>query len=532
MKFKSPSNAGNVLIVSIVTCMLMGMGLASYLTLVQSQNRMVMRSRTWNAAIPAAEAGIEEALTHLNVCGDDYRATNGWSWTDKQFVITRKFENFRYSVGLDSSNQPIILSTGYVQNAQGVSEVQRIVRVATTRVRSGMRGMIALNNITMNGKTEADSFDSEDPKFSNNGKYDPNLRKDNSYVGAVHGDLDTGGGQVFGTIATGPTGKAFGNAGDKQWLSNQRGIQPGHYENDLNISFPAAQVPFKGGASYPETAINLVKTNLTYLQTQITTNVMPYPVPASGVTQTTGLVTSVAYPQSQKRVWTNTTFVSSTTLPLAGTFLGVVVPRIVTTGAKDKRGTWYDYEQITGYSYPTMLYTYNASVTNAVTESKTYDYVLRTGNYQMFSLTMSGDESMIILGDAVLYIEGNFSMTGKSQLTIAQGGSLKLYVGGSSTKFAGNGIVNETSDASKFSYFGLPSNTSLAMSGNASFTGTIYAPNADFSLNGGGNDIYDFVGASVTRSVAMHGHFNFHYDEALGRKGGRPLYRVASWNEI
>src|SRR5215203_6385482 len=130
MKIKSHSNAGNVLVISIVTCMLMGMGLASYLTLVQSQNRMVMRSRTWNAAIPAAEAGIEEALTHLNVCGDDYRATNGWTWTDNQFVMSRTLKNFRYSVGLDSSNQPVILSTGYVQNAQGVSEVKRIVRVA------------------------------------------------------------------------------------------------------------------------------------------------------------------------------------------------------------------------------------------------------------------------------------------------------------------------------------------------------------------------------------------------------------------
>jgi hypothetical protein len=532
MKIKSRSDAGNVLVISIVTCMLMGMGLASYLTLVQSQNRMVMRSRTWNAAIPVAEAGIEEALTHLNVCGDSNRATNGWSWIDQQFVISRTFDNFRYSVGLDSSNQPIIFSTGYVQNAQGVREVSRIVRVATTRFRSGMRGMIALQNITMNGQTEADSFDSEDPKFNTNGRYDPNLRKDGSYVGSVHGSLDTGGGQVLGTVATGPKGNVSANAGDFQWLSSQRGIQPGHYENDLNLSFPAAEVPFKGGASYPETAVTVVRTNIADTLSQITTNVYPSPEPASGVTKSVSLYTTTTNPEGQKGVVTNTSFTSSKTTPAPGTYVGAVVTRVVTTGAKVSRGTWYDYARITGYSYPTTVYTYNLTSANVTTTTDNYNYVLRTGNYQMYSVTMSGDETMIVLGDAVLYVEGNFSMTGKSRLIIAPGASLKLYVGGPSAKFAGNGIMNENADATKFSYFGLPSNTELAFSGNASLTGSIYAPNADFTLNGGGNDVYDFVGASVTRSVAMHGHFNFHYDEALGRKGGRTLYRVASWNEI
>jgi hypothetical protein len=170
-------------------------------------------------------------------------------------------------------------------------------------------------------------------------------------------------------------------------------------------------------------------------------------------------------------------------------------------------------------------------MTNLVRTTNTYDYVLRTGNYQMDSLSMASAESMLVIGDAVLYVPGNISMTGNSQITIIPGASLKLYAGGD-TKLAGNGISNEGGDANKFSYYGLPGNTSLAVSGNASFTGTIYAPNADFSLNGSGNTEYDFVGASVTKSVAMHGHFHFHYDEKLGRSGGKTRYSVASWNEL
>jgi hypothetical protein len=42
----------------------------------------------------------------------------------------------------------------------------------------------------------------------------------------------------------------------------------------------------------------------------------------------------------------------------------------------------------------------------------------------------------------------------------------------------------------------------------------------------------DLIGASVTGSVAMMGHFNFHYDERLGRIAGPIRYRAASWNEL
>jgi hypothetical protein len=79
--------------------------------------------------------------------------------------------------------------------------------------------------------------------------------------------------------------------------------------------------------------------------------------------------------------------------------------------------------------------------------------------------------------------------------------------------------MNLNQDASKYSIYGLPSCTSISLSGNAAFTGTIYAPGADLSLNGGGNNVYDCVGAVVVNNAYFHGHFNFHYDEWLGRNG-------------
>jgi hypothetical protein len=96
----------------------------------------------------------------------------------------------------------------------------------------------------------------------------------------------------------------------------------------------------------------------------------------------------------------------------------------------------------------------------------------------------------------------------------------------------GNGVINQSGQASNFSYYGLPSNTAVAFGGNDAFVGTIYAPNADFTLGGGGNDNLDFIGASVTKTVKMNGHYHFHYDEDLARAGDKRGYVPASWTEL
>ena len=102
---------------------------------------------------------------------------------------------------------------------------------------------------------------------------------------------------------------------------------------------------------------------------------------------------------------------------------------------------------------------------------------------------------------------------------------------GQTFTLSGNDTV-DGGNAANLAYYGLPSNTTLSFTGNASFTGTIYAPEADFKLGGGGNNTYDFVGASVTSSVTMNGHFNFHYDENLNKAGPVLGYVARAWVEL
>jgi hypothetical protein len=83
-----------------------------------------------------------------------------------------------------------------------------------------------------------------------------------------------------------------------------------------------------------------------------------------------------------------------------------------------------------------------------------------------------------------------------------------------------------------FQFYGLPSNNTVSWNGNNTYVGTVYAPEADFSLGGGGNSIMDYQGSAVTMSASLNGHFNVHYDENLKRNGPPSGFTVATWQEL
>jgi hypothetical protein len=186
---------------------------------------------------------------------------------------------------------------------------------------------------------------------------------------------------------------------------------------------------------------------------------------------------------------------------------------------------------VTFFDIP-VPYTTGLTPTSGSVGGTNYNYVLATGNYKMAQLDMKGQDDMCVAGNAVLYITDKISIAGQAVIYISPGASLTLYMGGASTSLGGNGMVNSNTSATNFSYYGLPSNTSISLSGNAAFTGVIYAPNAALTMGGGGSTSYDFVGASVTGSVRLNGHYTFHYDEAVGRNGPAKGCIVTSWREL
>jgi hypothetical protein len=188
----------------------------------------------------------------------------------------------------------------------------------------------------------------------------------------------------------------------------------------------------------------------------------------------------------------------------------------------------------TNVDIPDATAPYTVATATALTNQKyppvtgpTYDFILGTGNYRLSDF----HGKVLVMGTANLIVDNSFNFSGGDGITISPGASLSVYVGVQNASLGGNGVQNQ-GDAMSFIYYGLKSNTSLSFGGNSSFTGTIYAPYADFKLGGSGSTDYDFVGASVTKTVTMTGHFHFHYDESLSRRFPIREYVVFSWNEL
>jgi hypothetical protein len=157
---------------------------------------------------------------------------------------------------------------------------------------------------------------------------------------------------------------------------------------------------------------------------------------------------------------------------------------------------------------------------NARVNGQVYDYIiLNGGNY-----SIPGDVSTngIYIGTNAsvwLLVNGSVNLSGQCRIHVSYGASLRVFMNAASFTLGGQGVINENGNASSFYYFGMRWNTNLVAGANANFVGTIYAPEADFSIGGGDSGIYDFIGASVTKSVSLNGKFRFHFDENLERNG-------------
>jgi hypothetical protein len=209
--------------------------------------------------------------------------------------------------------------------------------------------------------------------------------------------------------------------------------------------------------------------------------------------------------------------------PPAGSYVGAITTV----------GSWRYFNKVTGYTYPaTVSYTYSLSATNSAMVTNTYSSILSADRYEVSNLRMSGTDKILVTGTNVtLYIRHDFEMTGQSQIDVAPGASIRFITEGD-VNLSGQGIINYNLDASKYSIYGMPTTHSIAISGNAAFTGVIYAPDADVTMSGGGSTVYDIVGAIISKTANLNGHFHFHYDEALGRARIQSKYNVASWREI
>jgi len=158
MKIKTNKQPqGSMLLVTMLTAFIVGMALASYLTLVSVQNQSTLRSQSWNSAVPVMEAGVEEALTALQYYGTTNLASGGWTLNsyDGFYHTTSTLRNgnsqngYSYDVGikrpaLGQPDQPIIESLGYAPApcsccAAGATEPRHILQRRLMELQTSLR---------------------------------------------------------------------------------------------------------------------------------------------------------------------------------------------------------------------------------------------------------------------------------------------------------------------------------------------------------------------------------------------------------
>ena len=424
----------SVLVISLVTAVIIGIVLGSYLFLIHTQNLSVARSQAWNTALAIAEAGVEEALAELNpgITNKPRFGVPGWNLSNGYWVLAtnRTLANGFYGVKFTATNFPTIYSTGYTRAPISGQLISRVVEVQTGAQRLFPVGMAARLTVDLNGNNiSIDSYDSSMTNLFPGGLWNAANRRDNGDVASAAvqntANFTIANANIRGRVRTGPgtvpTIGPNGSVGDNGWVGGgSTGIKPGWWMDDFNMDFPDVLPPFSSGAAL-----------------------------SSG-----------------------------------------------TTGGTN------------------------------------YTYLLGTGDYMVNgTLTVANNQVLAVAPgeNAVLYVTGNLDLKNGSVVYIAPNATLKVFVGGASGSMY---MINTTGDANAFQYYGLPGNTSLTWSGNQTYVGTVYAPNADFVLGGGGNNNYDYQGATVVKNVRMNGHFNVHYDENLGRRGPLGTLAMTSWREL
>src|SRR5262245_17906603 len=126
MKTQRSREGGNTLIAVLVLTAVIVIALGSYLNLASTEHKTTHRSLAWNAALPLAEAGVEEALAHLNLNKTNFAADG---WTTNHFKH-RSLDNDYFDVRFDGSPGGLvtIYSTGAVQWLDG-KYITRSVKV-------------------------------------------------------------------------------------------------------------------------------------------------------------------------------------------------------------------------------------------------------------------------------------------------------------------------------------------------------------------------------------------------------------------
>ena len=277
-----------------------------YLSLIQQQNTLSVRSQAWNLAIAVTEAGIEEGLQAIN--SNTNLVSSEWTYDDPYYCRSNNMldgNSYVVQIKGPATLVPEITSRSYINlpalaaapsrsmfaavglPSGGSATVSRAVRVTCSRNPTTLftAAMVSKYTIDLKGNgVAADSFDSSDPAKSTNGKYDATKYTGNFGDVATIDSLIVGvqNANIYGKLHTGPAGGYAlgpqGGVGTHAWqAANGGGLQPGYFLQDANFTFPDTTLPNTTGYLTPQPGDVVTTTFPVTTNSVIATN---YPSPA------------------------------------------------------------------------------------------------------------------------------------------------------------------------------------------------------------------------------------------------------------
>jgi len=257
------SERGGVLITTIVFCLLVGIALTAYLSMLKTRHKFTHRSQVWNSCVATCEAGLEEAMSHINYSGTSSNfAINGWTFSGGAYRKQRDINGGFVRMAIDTAIPPTLLVTGYMRAPTQTNYIVRAIQVKTKMNQRFPHALLGKGNIQCNSSgARCDSFDSTDPTKSTGGQYDPAKAQDKATIATTtkaNGAIDIGNLALYGKAGTGPGGTVSinnnGNVGSTAWNDNPVNdgkIQPGHVTDDVNMYVPQPTLPSFFGNNLP-----------------------------------------------------------------------------------------------------------------------------------------------------------------------------------------------------------------------------------------------------------------------------------------
>jgi hypothetical protein len=263
---RSRQTRGSVLIVAMLLVAVIGLSLASYLSLNLNSTRLSQRSYMATAAMNLADTGVEEAVWSIN------QAVAGGSgaWTDWASVGTndrrRNFTGFTLGAGLTGNvrvfvenatltSAPRVAARATITPPQG-APVEKWVEV-TLRARSRFaNGLVAKQSITFQGNNASvDSWNSDPDRNPGTAPiaYSTSVRNDNGSAGSISvavSAIALNNADIWGYAATGGAQPQVGPNGSIRGDDTPSGVavDPARVSTDFTANFDPVTLP-TGGTS-------------------------------------------------------------------------------------------------------------------------------------------------------------------------------------------------------------------------------------------------------------------------------------------